>query len=114
MSRRLFFLGCLLLLATVALWVGDATGLVETSIDDHWSHLTLKAGVVALAVALVLRMISPISGRMAMGRCTVCGKLTERGHMLCLDHLQETVNTTRDRAHNRTPDRPKAPAHPRV
>ena len=114
MSRRLFFLGCLLLLATVALWLGDATGLVETTIDDQWSQLTLKAGGVALAVALVLRMISPISGRMAMGRCKVCGKLTERGHMFCLDHLQETVNATRDRAHGPTTGRPKTPAQPRA
>jgi len=114
MSRRLFFLGCLLLLATLALWVGDATGLIETSLDDRWSQLTLKAGGIALAVALALRMVSPISGRMTMGRCTVCGKLTERGHMFCLDHLQETVNATRDRAHQRPPDRPKTSVQPRA
>ena len=108
MSRRLFFLGCLLLLATIALWVGDATGLVETRIDDQWSQLTLKAGAVSLAAALVLRVVSPIGGRMSKGRCTVCGKLTERGHIYCHDHLQETVNAARDRTHAQKSHHPRA------
>jgi hypothetical protein len=114
MSRRLFYLGCLLLLVTIALWVGDAMGLIETSLDDNWSQLTLKAGGIALAAALLLRVVSPLSGRMAMGRCKVCGKLTDRGHIYCLDHLQETVNATRDRSHERPSTRPRTPAQPRV
>jgi len=93
MSRRLFLLGCLLLLATVALWVSDVLGFVPTSTD-----LTLKAGIVALAAALLLRLLTPVSGLITQGRCRVCGTRTERGHTYCLDHLQETVNATRDRA----------------
>lgn len=98
MSRRLFLLGCLLLLATVALWVLDVLGFVPTPTDDQWSHLTLKAGIVALAAALLLRLLTPVSGLITQGRCRVCGTRTQRGHTYCLDHLQETVNATRDRA----------------
>jgi hypothetical protein len=80
-------------------------GFIPSSTDDQWSRLTLKAGMVALAAALVLRLISPVTGLMAQGRCSVCGNRTERGHTLCLDHFQETVNATRDKARDRTSTR---------
>jgi len=113
MGRRFFFLGAMLMLATVALWVGDVTGLVPSTADDHWSQLTLKAGMVALAAALLLRVLAPVSGRMSQGRCRVCGHRTERGHTLCLDHLQETVNATRDKAREAIAGRPKQTSHSR-
>lgn len=101
MTRRLQWLGALLLLATIALWVLDVVGLIPGATDDRWSGLTLKAGITAIAVALILRVVSPITGAIGRGRCTVCGRATERGHTYCLDHLQETVNATRDQARNR-------------
>jgi hypothetical protein len=96
MSRRLFLLGSLLLLITAALWVADATGVVASGADDQWSALTLKAAMVSLAAALVLRILAPVGTRMSKGRCRVCGRSTERGHTFCLDHLQETVHAGRD------------------
>jgi hypothetical protein len=106
MDRRFFLLGSLLMLATLALWVSDAAGWIPATADDHWSRLTLQAGMIALAAALLLRLVSKITGWMGQGRCRVCGNRTERGHMFCLDHLQETVNATRDKVHDRTPARP--------
>lgn len=112
MGRRFFLLGSLLMVATVALWIADAAHLIPTSSDDQWSRLTLKAGMVALGAALLMRLLSPISGFMAKGRCIVCGHLTERGHTYCLDHLQETVNSGRDQARDRSTSRPKP--HPQT
>jgi len=107
MSRRLYWLGALLILATIALWVADVVELIPSTTDDRWSGLTLKAGITALAVALLLRLITPIAGAIGAGRCTVCGRATERGHTYCLDHLQATVNAARDQARNRPVTRPK-------
>ena len=101
MGRRLQGLGALLILATIALWVADVVDLIPSATDDRWSGLTLRAGMVALIVAVLLRILTPIAGAIAVGRCTVCGRPTERGHTYCLDHLQETVNTARDQARNR-------------
>lgn len=95
------------MLATVVLWVADVMGVIPSATDDHWSQLTLKAGMIALAAALLLRLLAPVSGRMAQGRCRICGNRTERGHTLCLDHLQETVNATRDRARDAIAGHPK-------
>ena len=99
MDRRLFWLGSISLLATLALWVGDAAELIPRSTNDRWAGLTLKAGIVALALALVLRLLAPVATMRQKGRCAVCGQSTERGHVYCLDHLQETVNATRDLSH---------------
>jgi len=107
MTRKLQWLGALLLLATIALWVADVVELIPSSTDDRWSGLTMKAGITALVGALLLRLLSPIAGAIGAGRCTVCGRTTERGHTYCLDHLQETVNAARDHARNRTVSRPK-------
>jgi hypothetical protein len=113
MGRRFFLLGSLLLVATVALWIADAANVIPSSTDDNWSGLTLKAGMVALAAALLLRVLAPVSGFMAKGRCTVCGRLTERGHTYCLDHLQETVNSMRDgRSQGSSAPRPRPRPHP--
>ncbi len=106
MSRSLLTLGSILILATVALWVADAASWIPGSTHDHWSGLTLKMGVVAFGTALLLRLVSPFTSRSGEGRCTVCGRPTERGHAYCLDHLRETVNTYRDRARNQTEPRP--------
>ena len=101
MGRRLQWLGAVLILATIALWVGDVVDLIPSRTDDAWSGITLRAGIVALIVAVLLRILTPIAGAIASGRCTVCGCPTERGHTYCLDHLQETVNAARDQARNR-------------
>jgi len=110
MGRRLRLIGSVLILVTVALWVGDATALIPASTDDRWSGLTLKAGMIALAGALVLRLLAPLASLMSHGRCAVCGHPTQRGHTYCLDHFQETVNATRDLSRNRTS--PRSQAHP--
>jgi hypothetical protein len=64
--------------------------------------------VIALALAVLLRLFAPVANRIRSGRCTVCGHPTARGHMYCLDHLQETVNAGRDQARGRTIASPKA------
>ena len=107
MDRRLAWVGSILILATVALWVADAAAWVPRSTDDRWSGLTLKAGVIALAGAVVLRVLAPVASLVRRGRCEVCGRTTERGHVYCLDHLQSTVNATRDLSHTRTSPRSK-------
>lgn len=106
MSRSFLTVGSLLILATVSLWVADAASWIPGSTDDHWSGLTLKMGVIALGVALLLRLAAPITSRSGRGRCMECGRPTERGHAYCLDHLQETVNAYRDRTHDHTLPRP--------
>jgi hypothetical protein len=102
MDRRLFWLGSISLLATLALWVADAAAVISRSTDDRWSGITTKVGILALAAALVLRLLAPVATLRQRGRCAVCGHSTERGHTYCLDHLQETVNATRDLSHSRT------------
>jgi hypothetical protein len=92
----------MLILATLALWVADAAAWIPRSTDDRWSGLTLKVGIIALAGALILRLLAPVASLRQRGRCAVCGHRTERGHVYCLDHLQETVNATRDLSHSRT------------
>jgi hypothetical protein len=108
MGRRLRWLGTMLILVTVALWVADAAALIPGSTDDHWSGLTLKAGLIALAGAFLLQLVAPLASRIRRGRCSVCGHPTERGHTYCLDHLQETVNAHRDLTRNRMPPRIKS------
>jgi hypothetical protein len=103
MDRRLFWLGSISLLATLALWVADAAELIPRAAVEDWSGITTKVGIVALAAALLLRLLAPVANRRQRGRCAVCGRSTERGHVYCLDHLQETVNATRDLSH-RTSD----------
>jgi len=110
MGRRLFLIGSLLVAVTVLLWAGDATGAIPSSTDDRWWRLTLEAALVALAASFVIRLLTPVSGMIAKSRCTVCGRPTERGHLYCLDHLQETVNAGREQARSRSAHPPKA--HP--
>jgi hypothetical protein len=98
----------MLILATVALWVAETADWIQVSTDDRWSGLTLKGGLIAMAGALLLRVLTPILSSLRRERCTICGHPTERGHTYCLDHLQETVNATRDRARSRSIPRPGA------
>jgi hypothetical protein len=99
MDRRLFWVGSMLLLTTLALWVADAAEWIPRSADDRFSGLTLKVGIIALGAGLLLRILAPVASLRQKGRCTVCGQRTERGHVYCLYHLQETVNATRDLTH---------------
>jgi hypothetical protein len=99
--------GTILVLTTVALWVGDAASVIPAGTDDHWWRFTLKWGVLALAGALILRVLRPVSRQLRQGRCTVCGHATRPGHVYCLDHLQETVNATRDKTRDRVMGQPK-------
>lgn len=107
MGRRLLGLGVMLIVATVALWVADVAAWIPASTDDRWSSLTLKAGLFAVGAGVVFRILAPLAGLVSKGRCTVCGRPTERGHIYCLDHLQATVNATRDESRNLTAPRPK-------
>ena len=108
MGRSLRWLGSILILATVALWVAGAADVIPESTDDHWSGLTLKAGLIAIAGALLLRLLTPLANLTRKGRCAVCGRSTPRRHTYCLDHLQETVNAYRDLSRNRVSPRPKS------
>ena len=107
MGRRLLGLGVMLIVVTVALWVAEVAAWIPASTDDRWSGLTMKAALIALGAGLAFRILAPLAGLLPKGRCTVCGHPTERGHPYCLDHLQETVNATRDQ------DRNRAFPHPR-
>jgi hypothetical protein len=107
MGRRLQGLGVLLIVVTVALWVAEVAAWIPGNTDDRWSALTLKAGLIALAAGTLFRILAPVAGFLRVGRCTVCGHSTQRGHTYCLDHLQQTVNATRDESHNRPISRPK-------
>lgn len=107
MGGLLRMAGSILILTTIALWVGDATSVIPGSTDDHWWRFTLKGGVLALAGALLLRVLQPLAKQIRSWRCAVCGHPTERGHTYCLDHLQETVNAARDEARKRSFPRPK-------
>jgi hypothetical protein len=97
MNRRLLTVGSILMLLTAALWLGDAVDWIDGATADRWSGLALKGALLAFALAVAGRLLSPLAGAITTGRCTVCGRRTHRGHTYCLDHLQETVNVTRDR-----------------
>ena len=107
MGRLLRMAGSILILTTIGLWVGDATSVIPGSTDEHWWRFTLKGGVLALAGALLLRVLQPLTKQLRNWRCAVCGHPTQQGHTYCLDHLQETVNAARDEARNRPFPRPK-------
>jgi hypothetical protein len=107
MDRRLFWVGSISILVTLGLWVADAAALIPRSADDRFSGLTLKVGIIALGVALLLRLLAPVANMRQRGRCAVCGHATERGHVYCLDHLQETVNATRDLSHTHPSSGPR-------
>jgi len=106
MGRGLPSLGFFLVLATVALWLGGAAGWVSQGFADTASSISLKAALVVLSASLLLRVVSAVTSRIAKRRCAVCGAPVERGHIYCLDHLQATVNSFRDRAHESTVSRP--------
>ncbi len=105
MSRTLRLVGFVLILLTIVLWVGDAVDLIPQSTDDRWSGLTLKAGLVTLAAAFVLGLVTPVAKQIRKGRCTICGHPVLRGHLYCQDHLQEAVNAGRDKARKDTASR---------
>ena len=107
MGRRLLGLGVMLIVVTVALWVAEVAAWIPASTDDRWSGLTLKAGLIALGAGLIFRVLVPLAGMLPKGRCTACGRSTERAHTYCLDHLQATVNATRDESHSRATSRPR-------
>ena len=100
MGRGLTTLGAVLLLATLALWIGDAVGALS-DLDPAISGWTLKAGAGLLAAGLLLRVLYPVSRHVVHGRCAVCGHAVERGHTYCRDHLRETVNAFRDETRKR-------------
>jgi len=107
MIRRLQWLGAVMIVVTIALWLAETASWIPVSTDDRWSALTLKAGLFALAASVALRVLQPIAGALRQGRCTICGHSTLRGHAYCLDHLQETVNATRDGSRVRPVPRPR-------
>jgi hypothetical protein len=107
MGRGLLSLGSFLLVATVALWIAGAAGWIPETADDQAAALTLRAGLVLVAASFVLRVVTPVTKQMGMGRCSVCGVTIERGGTYCLDHLQQTVNTYRDRNREATLPQPK-------
>ena len=101
MGRGLMSSGAVLLLATLALWIADAVGSLSPEHDASWSSWTLKGGAALLAAGALLWILSPVRHQLGRGRCQVCGHAVERGHVYCRDHLQETVNAYRDRAHDK-------------
>ena len=98
MGRGLLSLGSFLIVTTIALWIAGAAAWVSETFADAASSMTLRAALVLLAAALILRIVTPLAKRLTRGRCTVCGAAVARGHIYCLDHLQETVHSYRDRS----------------
>ena len=105
MGRGLFTLGSILILLTIGLWVAGVVDWLPSDMVDRWSALSLKGGLITLAAGAVLRLVSPVRRQVTRGRCAVCGCAIERGHVYCLDHLQETVNAYRDRQHDASASR---------
>jgi len=100
MSRNFLFLGALLLLATVILWIAGPAEWVSEHAADTMSAISLKAGLVLIAASFALRLMSPVAKQISKSHCKECGRPVARGHIYCLDHLQETVHATRDRTHD--------------
>ena len=96
MGRGLLALGALLLTLTVSLWVADAVGWMSVAADNRISGLTLRGAIVCLVGGFALRLLSPVRSQFGRSRCRTCGRATERGHLYCLDHMQESVNAWRD------------------
>ena len=113
MNRRLLTVGSIFLLATAMLWLAGSAGWIPGITADSWSGLTLKGSLITFGAALLGRLLSPVSNLMSSGRCKVCGRRTERGHLYCLDHLRETVNATRDRTRDGGGARPRPTTLPR-
>jgi hypothetical protein len=107
MGRGLLSLGIILLVATVTLWIAGVASWVSPGVADSLSSFTLKAGLVLMAASLAFRILSPVTKKMATAHCAVCGAAVERGHTYCLDHLQETVHSYRDRTRESTLVQPK-------
>lgn len=107
MGRSFLSLGAFLLVATVALWIAGAADWMPEHAADAASAISMKAGLVLIAASFVFRMMSPVARRMRKSHCAACGRPVEKGHLYCLDHLQETVHATRDKTHHssRTPMR---------
>ena len=59
-------------------------------------RLMILAGVVLLAVSLVLSIMGRVSAKVASGRCRRCDRPVQPGHIYCSDHFKETVNEFRD------------------
>jgi predicted nucleic acid-binding Zn ribbon protein len=105
MGRSFFSLGAFLLVATVFLWIAGPAGWMSEHAADASSAISLKAGIVLILASLVLRMMSPVAKQITKSHCAACGRPVARGHIYCLDHLQETVNQTRDRTHGSSHDK---------
>jgi predicted nucleic acid-binding Zn ribbon protein len=99
MGRSLFSLGSFLLVATVFLWIAGAAGWMSDHASDVSSAISLKAGIVLMVASLILRLVSPVAKQITKSHCAACGRPVAKGHIYCNDHLQETVNQTRDRTH---------------
>ena len=101
MGRGLMTSGAMLLLTTLALWIADAIDVITPQQDADWTAWTIKIGLVLLGAGLLLRVLYPVKKGLVRGRCAVCGRAIDRGHVYCHDHMQETVNAYRDQAHDK-------------
>ena len=99
MGRSLFSLGACLLVATVFLWIAGPAGWMSEHAADVSSAISLKAGIVLIAASILRRMFSPVAKQITKSHCAACGRPVAKGHIYCNDHLQETVNQTRDKTH---------------
>ncbi len=96
MSRRLTFAGLCLLAATAWFVLAEQIGWVSTELADRMVLLGLKLGGGALALAVVLAVLAPLTRALRGTRCVRCGSPIEKGQTYCPDHLRATVNEYRD------------------
>ena len=105
MGRSLFSLGAISLVSTVFLWIAGPAGWMSEQAANASSAISLKAGIVLIVASLLLRMVSPVAKQITKSHCAACGRPVAKGHIYCNDHLQETVNQTRDRTHGSSQSR---------
>ena len=93
----------------LALWAGlawfvlaDELGWIRADVADPWIEPLSTWGAVFVGLALILRVLSPLTRWAQSNRCLCCATRTRRGHIYCADHLQATVNRIRDEEHQRT------------
>jgi hypothetical protein len=91
------FLRTLGILAIVGglLWMVVAELFLEESRGGQ-VRLLLLAGVLLLAISLLVSALGRVGAKVAGRRCPRCGKAVAHGHIYCSDHLREAVNQFRD------------------
>src|SRR6266581_1570287 len=99
MARLLLRLGGLLIVAS-AVYLAAAQILAGAE-DKKLFWIIAAAGVLCVALGVVLSMAGRGMAALVGRSCPRCGQRVARGHVYCEDHLQETINEYRDQQRNK-------------